>query len=309
MEGTLSSLALALAGLSAALLVTAALLARRLCRRALRPVTQMAGAARAMSATDLGLRLPGPGTGDELEDLCRAFNELLGRVQEAFERQRRFTGDASHQLRTPLAVMLGQLEVALRRERPAGEYREALSVAHAQAERLRRIVEALLFLARADAEALLPDLEVVDLGDWLTAHLRHWDGHARRDNLSLNIPPDPPRRVRVQPALLGQLVDNLLDNALNYSEPGTPVTVTIEDAPGGATLTVADAGCGIAPEDLPHVFEPFYRSAQARRLGRAGVGLGLAVARRIAVALGGALTAESTPGAGSRFHLRLPAPG
>jgi heavy metal sensor kinase len=305
-EGTLTSLALALGGLSAALLLLAALLARRLCRRALLPVTRMAGAARSMSATDLGARLPAAGTGDELEDLGRAFNELLGRVEEAFERQRRFTGDASHQLRTPLAAMLGQLEVALRRERPAGEYREALAVAHGQAERLRRIVEALLFLARADAEARQPDLERVDLGAWLTDHLRGWDGHPRRRDLRMDVPPGLSCWVRVQPALLGQLLDNLLDNACKYSEPGASVTVRVGEAPGAVTLAVEDAGCGIATEDLLHVFEPFYRSAQARRLGQAGVGLGLAVAQRIATALDGALTVESEPGKGARFVLRLP---
>ena len=306
-ESTLSNLALALAGLSAALLVLAALLARRLCRRALRPVTHMAQAARSMSAADLGVRLPAAGTGDELEDLGRAFNDLLGRVEEAFERQRRFTGDASHQLRTPLTAMLGQLEVAQRRERPAGEYRAALTVAHGQAERLRRIVEALLFLARADAEARLPNLERVELGEWLADHLRHWDTHPRRSDLRIDLAPGPPRWVRAQPALLGQLLDNLLDNACKYSEPDTPVTVRVADVPGAITLAVEDAGRGIAPEELAHVFEPFYRSAQARRLGRTGVGLGLAVAQRIASALGGSLSVASEPGKGSRFLLRLPA--
>jgi heavy metal sensor kinase len=306
-EGTLSRLAFALAGLSAVLLLLTALLARRLCRRALRPVTHMAQAARAMSAADLGARLPAAGTGDELEDLGRAFNELLGRVEEAFERQRRFTGDASHQLRTPLTGMLGQLEVALRRERPAGEYREALAVAHGQAERLRRIVEALLFLARADAEARQPDLERVDLCAWLADHLRGWDAHPRRPDLRGDLPQGGPHWVRVQSALLGQLLDNLLDNACKYSERGAPVTVRVGEAPGAVTLAVEDAGFGIAPEDLPHVFEPFYRSAQARQLGRAGVGLGLAVAQRIATALGGALSVASEPGKGARFLLRLPA--
>ena len=306
-QGTLNRLALALGGLSAGLLLLAALLARRLCRRALRPVTHMAQAARSMSAADLRTRLPTAGTGDELEDLGRAFNELLGRVEEAFERQRRFTDDASHQLRTPLTGMLGQLEVALRRERPAGDYREALAAAHSQAERLRRIVEALLFLARADAEARLPDLERVDLGAWLTEHLRGWDGHPRRPDIRVDLPPGQPCWVRVQPALLGQLLDNLLDNACKYSAAGAPVTVRVGEAPGAVTLAVEDAGCGIAPEALPHVFEPFYRSAEARRLGQAGVGLGLAVAQRIAVALGGTLAVESEPGKGSRFALRLPA--
>src|SRR5207248_10102086 len=152
---------------------------RALCRRALAPVTRMAGAARIMSAADLDQRLPAPGSRDELEDLRRAFNGLLGRLQEAFERQRRFTGDASHQLRTPLTVMLGQIEVALRRDRPAGEYRDALHVAHGQAVRLRQIVEMLLFLARADAEARLRHLERVELAGWLAGHLEQCSAHAR----------------------------------------------------------------------------------------------------------------------------------
>ncbi len=307
LERSLSSLALALGGLSAGLLLLAALLARRLCRRVLRPLTDMTGAVRTMSPDDLGARLPGPGTGDELEQLGRAFNELLARVEEAFERQRRFTGDASHQLRTPLAVLLGQLELALRRERPAAEYREALAAAREQAERLRRIVEALLFLARADREARLPDLEDVQPGVWLTEQLRHWDGHPRRADLHVELPAGQPCRVRVHASLLGQLLDNLLDNACKYSAPGSPVTVRLGAADGAATLAVEDAGTGIDPEDLPHLFEPFYRSARARREGRTGVGLGLAVARRIAEALGGTLVAESVPGQGARFLLRLPA--
>jgi heavy metal sensor kinase len=305
-EGTLNSLALALGGLSAGLLLLAALLARRLCRRALRPLTHMAEAARSMSVADLEARLPGPGTGDELEDLGLAFNELLGRVEEAFERLRRFTGDASHQLRTPLAAMLGQLELALRRERPAAEYREALTAAHGQAERLRRIVEALLFLARADAEAGLPEREHVDLGAWLTEHLRHWDAHSRRADLHLDLPARPPHWVHVHKALLGQLLDNLLDNACKYSPPGTAIQVGVTGADGSVTLLVEDTGPGIDAEDLLHIFEPFYRSARSRRLGQAGVGLGLAVARRIAVALGGTLFAQSGPGTGARFLLRLP---
>src|SRR5437763_732045 len=141
----------------------AALAGRRLCRRALRPLTGMAAAARAISADDLGRRLPPAGTGDEVDDLGRAFNELLARLQESFERQRRFTGDASHQLRTPLAAMLGQVEVALRRERPPEEYQRVLTLVHKQSAKLREIVEMLLFLSRADAEAKRPQLEALDL--------------------------------------------------------------------------------------------------------------------------------------------------
>jgi signal transduction histidine kinase len=255
--------------------------------------------------TDLDERLPIAQTADELEELGRAFNDLLGRVQEAFERQRRFTGDASHQLRTPLTAMLGQLEVALRRTRSADEYRAALAAARSQADHLRQLVEMLLYLARADAEARLPQLERTEWSAWLASHLERWSNHARRKDLRVEVP-SPPRWVRVQPALLGQLLDNLLDNACKYSEPGTPITVQLGGDATVATLAVEDAGSGIDPADLPHVFEPFYRSEEARRHSRAGLGLGLAVASRIAGALGGALAAESEPGKGSRFILSLP---
>jgi heavy metal sensor kinase len=304
-SATLSTLAAALAGLSLLLWLTAALAGRWVCRRALVPVTRMAEAARSMSAADLRQRLPSPGTGDELEDLRGAFNDLLGRVEDALQRQRRFTGDASHQLRTPLTAMLGQVEVALRRDRPAEDYRRALAQVHQHAVHLRRIVEALLFLARADAEADLPGLEVLDLAAWLPGQTEAWAGHPRAADLRRNGAPGP-LWVRVQPLLLGQLLENLVDNAFKYSEPGTPVSAALGRDAGAVTLTVADAGCGIAPEDLPHVFEPFYRSAASRRLGRNGVGLGLAMVQRIAAAFGGRVAVDSAPGRGSRFTLRLP---
>ncbi len=304
MTAVLRNLALLLAGLSMGLWLLVALAGRWLARRALAPLTRMAGAARAMSAADLGERLPAPATGDELDDLGRAFNDLLARLHESFERQRRFTGDASHQLRTPLTAMLGQVEVALRRPRPAEDYREALDKVHKQAVHLRRLVEMLLFLARADAETRLPDLQALDLGPWLAEHVRGWP--TRAGDLRLALSSSGPLLVEAHPALLGQLVDNLLENACKYSASGTPIALLCGEEKGAAVLAVEDAGCGLAPEDLPHLFEPFYRSEQARRLGIAGVGLGLAVARRIARALGGELTAEGRRGEGGRFVLRLP---
>jgi signal transduction histidine kinase len=306
-RGTLRALAATLVGLSAAVWLVAALAGRRLCRRALAPVARMADAARTMGAADLGRRLPAAGTDDELEDLRRAFDDLLDRLQEAFERQRRFTGDASHQLRTPLTALLGQVEVALRRDRPAEDYRQALDRARAQAVHLRAVVESLLFLARADLDAELPGLEVLDLAEWLPRHLSGWAGHARAADLRLEAPGGGGHLVRAQPVLLGQLLDNLLDNALGYSQPGAPVVVTLSTAADEVSVAVRDAGPGLAAEDLARVFEPFFRTTEARRQGRAGVGLGLAVAQRIARTFGGALVADSIVGRGSTFTLFLPA--
>jgi signal transduction histidine kinase len=295
-----------LTGVSLAVWLLALAGGRWVCRRALRPVQVLAGSARSMDGTDLGQRLPALATADEVADLSTAFNGLLDRLQEAFERQRRFTGDASHQLRTPLAALLGQVEVTLRRERPAREYRDTLGLVHRQATHLRQIVESLLFLARADAEARLPNREPIDLAAWLKEHLRSWSDHPRSADLRLEPTPEALPPVEAHSPLLGELVDILLDNACKHSPPGSPVTQRLGREGGRVLLVVEDRGCGIAAEDLPHVFEPFFRSADARRRGVAGLGLGLAIARRIAGACGGTLTAGGSPGGGAVFTLSLP---
>jgi signal transduction histidine kinase len=263
-----------------------------------------------MPAATIDQRLPPPGTNDELADLAAAFNELLSRVQDAFERQRRFTSEASHQLRTPLTALLGQVEVALRQERPAGEYRQALERAQRQGRKLAQIAEMLLFLARADREAKVPELETVDFGTWLRAQVAQWSAHPRASDLVLEIPADP-LPARIHPTLLGQLLDNLLENACKYSRPGTPITLraaALHDAEGQGqvALEVEDRGIGIPASDLPDLFEPFFRSTQARRLGVDGVGLGLALVKRIATALRGTVEARSQLGQGSTFRVRLP---
>jgi signal transduction histidine kinase len=266
----------------------------------------MADTARSMGAADLTLRLPGSTAADELADLARAFNGLLERLAEAFERERRFAGEASHQLRTPLAALIGQVEVALRRDREPDEYRRALASVLDQAGRLRRVVEALLFLARSEADARLPGLERIDLAGWVPLRLRMWADDPRGADLVFE-PPTAEVPATIHPDLFGELLDALIDNALKYSELGTPVTIRVGRDAQGVWMEVEDRGCGIAPDDLPHLFRPFFRSAVARKRGVAGVGLGLAVAARIAAALGGSIGVESEPGRGSRMKVRLPA--
>ena len=292
--------------ISLGLWLLAAAIGRHFGRRALAPLTMLAESARTIPL-DEG-RLPSPGTRDELDDFARSFNGLLDRLQLALERQRQFTGQASHQLRTPLAALIAAIEIARRRRRTVEEHERVLDNLHGDAVRLWRVVEALLFLARADAEAGLPDLERLDLSAWSADHLRTWSGHDRAVDLRFEDSDTEPPWTLAHPALLGQLLDNLLENASKYSEPGTPVVIRTWCEPESVALALEDHGFGIPPDDLPRVFEPFYRAESARRLGRAGVGLGLAVARRIALTHGGTITAESQPGQGSRFVLRLPAP-
>jgi signal transduction histidine kinase len=305
-RASLGALATSLAGLWAVVFGLGLVASRVVCRRALAPVTRMAAAASAMDARDVGARLPVPHGGDELAGLGQSFNGLLGRLEESFERQRRFAGEASHQLRTPLAALLGQAEVALRRERGSNEYRQALDSVRRQALHLRGIVEALLFLARADAEAQAPGQERLDLATWLPGHLRHWDGHPRAADLRLEVEVERATWVNVHAPLLGALVDNLVDNACKYSQPGTPVTVRLGQKDGEARLEVVDAGPGIGPEDRGRLFEPFFRSEAARRAGVPGSGLGLAVACRLARTFHGRIEVDSARDRGTRFELCLP---
>ena len=294
--------------LSLAVWLVALFLGQIVCRRALHPVRQMAAVAGEMDADDLALRLPKIHSHDELEDLSRAFNGLLDRLQDAFERQRRFTGDASHQLRTPLTAILGQIEVALRRERSAREYQRVLVTVHDQAGHLSRIVEALLFLARADSESGLPTLEPLNLTTWLPQYLRTWSEHVRSDDLTLECDSFISCDIEAQPALLGELLTILLDNACKFSEPGTPVKVRLEQDENAVWLKVEDKGCGIAKNNLATLFVPFCRSDEARRRGIEGVGLGLSIARRLAGVFAATLSVVSQAGEGSCFVLRFSTP-
>ncbi|MDB5353043.1 MAG: signal transduction histidine kinase [Planctomycetota bacterium] len=305
-EATLRRLAGTLAIFSGTLWLVAAVAGRSLCRRALAPMMAMARSARDADADEPATRLPVPETGDELRDLGDAFNGLLDRLHEAMERQRRFAGDASHQLRTPLAAVLSQVDVTLRRDRPPDEYRRVLALIRDRGDQLRQIVESLLFLARAERDAGLPDLEVVDLAAWVPGQLPRWDSHARAADLRVVSDAGVTPFARIHRVLLAQLLDNLLDNALKYSSPGTPIQIALRREAGFVSLSVQDRGRGISAEDMPHIFQPFYRSPLARLRGESGVGLGLAVARRITLAFGGTLHAESSPGVGSRFVVRLP---
>ncbi|MGH9676938.1 MAG: sensor histidine kinase, partial [Candidatus Acidiferrum sp.] len=305
-RSALLTLALTLGGLSAAIMLASLIGGRHVCRRALSPLIRMATAVREINAGDLSARLPGLTANDELNDLSDSFDGLLNRLEESFARQQRFTGDASHQLRTPLTAMLGQLDVALRRQRSAEEYQEVLATVRARAQHMGQIVEALLFLARAEAEARLPELERLDLAEWLPKYMKTWSESARAADIRLEIISKGSCFVKAQPAMLAELFGNLLDNAIKYSRAGTAITVNLQERNQEAALSFEDRGCGIAAEDLPNLFQPFFRSSEARGRGIPGVGLGLAIADRLVKAIGGRIMPGIGESGGSRFTVYLP---
>lgn len=302
----LRRLAITLAGVSAAIWIVAALTGRWLCRRALQPITRMAASARSIRREpEAAQMLEVQATRDELEDLGQAFNELLADLRESLERQRRFAGDASHQLRTPLTGLLAPVDVALRHERSPAEYQRVLAIVRRRGGQLAQIIETLLFLARADGAQRLAAPERIDLNDWCKTWLDAWSEHPRWQDCAFRAASEPALTM-TQPALLRQILDNLLDNACKYSAPGTPVGVSVETLSDQVSITVRDSGAGIAAEQQTQIFEPFCRAAAARWQGTSGVGLGLALVQRLVGILGGRIEVMSALGTGSSFRVVLP---
>lgn len=282
-----------------------------LARKSLAPVVAMSTQAGRIGAENLHERLPVQNARDELGHLAASFNALLERVDRSFEQQRRFMSDASHELRTPAAILRGESEVALSKdERPAEEYRESLSVLHAEAQRLTQIVEDLFTLTRADAGQypLAPKDFYLDelLADCV--HATRSLALAKEIALASEVTEELP--IRADEGLLRRMVLNLLDNAIKYTPRGGRVTVSCERAGNEYALSVRDTGPGIAPELREKVFERFFRADKARTRAEGdgvGAGLGLSIARWIAEAHNGRLVLARSDASGSVFTAYLPA--
>ena len=258
----LRNLAIALGALSLAVWMLALMTGRRLCRMALRPLTEMATAAHAIGGDEPRRRLPTPKADDELAELGRSFNALLDRLGESLERQQRFTGDASHQLRTPLTSIQGQVDLALRQDRSSEEYRRVLTLVQSKTRSLRQIVDGLMFLSRADAEARSPALEEISLDAWLRERLDSWPD-PRRADVVYESDAVAPYRVLVHPPLLGEMFSNLLDNAAKYSPPNTPINVRLSQQKGDVVFSVSTPDRGSTRVNCPMSLS---RSSAARPL-------------------------------------------
>ncbi len=276
--------------------------------RALSPVRAMTATARRIEAHDLAERLPVPAQNDELSQLAITLNGLLDRLQAAFQRERRFIADISHDLRTPLALMKSTIGVALNRPRSATELQATLGELDGQINRVSSLLEATLFLSRADADRLTQGYVSLDLSELLTDLVETTAPCAaeeRSQELTGEIPPD--LRVTGDRDQLTRLFLNLLDNAMRYTPKGGIIRVAGRSGEGRVTVEVADTGVGIAAEDLPHVFDRFYRGDKARTGGdRDHHGLGLAIAQAVTHAHGGEITVRSELGRGSTFMVMLP---
>ncbi|RUL84924.1 sensor histidine kinase [Tautonia sociabilis] len=274
--------------------------------RSLAPVQRMTEAARRISAENLGERLAPAGPGDELDLLAETLNAMLDRIDQAFAATRRFTADAAHELRTPLAAIRTEAEVALLAPRPPEEYREALRSVVEEADRLSRLADRLLLLSREDAGRAL-DRRPVRLDEAVREAAEAAAVAAGRAGVSLRVGPLCPAEVAGDPDLIRQVFDNLLDNAVKYTPAGGEVAVTARREGGRAVIEVRDTGVGIAGDALPRIFDRFYRADPSRSRRTGGTGLGLSIARAVVERHEGTIGVESDPGVGSTFRVAIPA--
>ncbi len=304
-QGTLRRLqTIYLLGIAAALLLggTATWMLSGL---ALRPVAQMAQTAyRVARSGNLKERLAFQERGDEIGRLATSFNRMLERLEAIFEAQRRFVADTAHELRTPLATILGNLDLQLRYGPDGDNGRgERLAAVRREAERTTRLVAGLLLLAQADAGQRL-ELRPVELDEALIEVYE--EAQALANGARVTLEACEPAAVLGDRDRLKQMLLNLVDNALRHSRPGGGVVLSLTARASSALLVVADNGEGIPAGDLPHIFERFYRVRGSSRNRTHGAGLGLAIAKWVAEAHGGHITVHSEVGKGSTFTVRLP---
>jgi two-component system, OmpR family, sensor kinase len=275
---------------------------------ALRPVERMRIEAAAISASEPGRRLPPAGTGDEVARLGETLNEMLDRLEQALQRERRFVDEASHELRTPLANLRIEVDLALRRARSSEELEAALRSAADETERLARLAEDLLVLARADRGRVPLRREEVDVAELVGGEVDAFAARARQAGVAIEARVPTGLRSSVDPLRMRQAVGNLLDNAVRSTPPQGTVTIEVGQADGFLSLEVRDTGEGFPAAFLRNAFEPFARpdAPRSRPDRPAGSGLGLAIVRAVAEAHGGTVEAANRPDGGAAVRLRIP---
>jgi len=289
------------------LVVLATLLGYWLAGRSLAPVDRIIRTAEHIGVDNLSSRLEVPEPRDELRRLTETLNAMLSRIEVSCRRITQFTADASHDLRTPVAVIRATSEIVLRKPRTAPEYREALSRILQTSVETSEMLENLLTLARADAGASGLEMRTVDLNDHVRKAQQHGAILAATKSLSFTSQiPEEKVLVRADAIAVDRLLSILVDNAVKYTPAGGRCEISLRESENQAHIAVKDSGVGIDSRELESIFERFHRADKARSRATPGAGLGLAIARWIANTHGGTITAESRAGAGSVFLVRLP---
>jgi len=274
--------------------------------KALEPVAALSKAAGEIAVSRLDRRLPLRGTNDELDQLAMEFNETLARLEKAVDEMKQFTASISHELRTPLAIIRGEAEIALMRHNSAEQYRRVLASQLEEFEKLTRMINQLLTLARAESGDVKIVKEPVDISGMVRTLTEELEPVAQSKDLSLSFTCHPNVIVEGDPAWIERIVLNLVDNAIKFTPPGGHVAVSVLRDANTAVLEVQDDGVGIPPDSLPHVFERFYRTDPSRSNRAEGVGLGLSLVKWAVDQHSGTIEVDSPPTRGTRVRVKLP---
>ncbi|MCC6282583.1 MAG: HAMP domain-containing protein [Saprospiraceae bacterium] len=248
------------------------------------PVQKLIQAASGISESNIDARLPLPGNKDEIYQLATTINELLQRIQSGIQREKQFTADASHEMRTPLTAIRGTLEVLVRKQREPAQYEEKIGRVIREVDRLNAMLDQLLQLARLENNNISVNLTPVDLDMLLRALAEKWQPRLSEKKMDLRLQIQPGSVLQTDATLLSIILDNLIGNAIKYGHSGGQIECTWQ--PENASLTIRDNGPGIPAEHLQHIFERFYRADEARSASVAGAGLGLSIAKKLADLLG-----------------------
>lgn len=277
-------------------------------RLAVRPVSRIAATADRIGSSNLDERIPLGSLPKELAQLANGFNGMLGRLEDAFGQLSRVTADIAHELRTPLTVLRGEIEVALMRARSEEDYRRALESALEEARRLHQLVDRLLFLARAENKEAAIKAEPVDLSNELGKLGEYYAPSADDRGVRLVVDSAGPIDIALDRTLFQSAVGNLVDNAIEHTRPGGVVRILARQEGRQALVEIADTGCGIAPEHLPHVCDRFFQIDRSRNRRAGHAGLGLALVKSIVELHGGQIAVSSTLGEGTTVRLRFDLP-
>jgi heavy metal sensor kinase len=276
--------------------------------RAIRPVNSVAQAAQNITGSNLSLQIPLRGAGDELDHLIESFNRMTARLNQSFEQIRRFSTDVSHELRTPLTAIRGQLEVALFTAETQEQYRDAIVNALEDVEKLSSIVRSLLLLSQAESGQVILQKAPLELAEVAADVVDQFQIPAEEKGVILSASLDAGAVISADRTQIERLLSNLLSNAVKYTPKGGSVRVRVarDDSPGWAQLVIEDTGLGIPAENLPHIFDRFYRVRSAQTNLVPGLGLGLSFVAWIVEVHGGRIDVASTEGEGTRFTILLP---
>jgi len=277
-----------------------------LAHKSLSPIVAMTVQAQLIGTENMHERLRVANPNDELGSLTIVFNQLLDRLETSFESMRRFMADASHELRTPIAIIRGEADVSLSKERQTEEYKDALTTIQDESRRLTRIVDDLMALSRANTGERLLKVENIYLNDVVDECVHGMQVIANTKGIALTNESQPDIAFKGDEELLRRMIMNLLDNAIKYNTPAGRVKITLKSENSHAKISVADTGIGIPAEAASQVFDRFYRVDQSRSRSAGGSGLGLAIAKWIAEAHQGTINLASDPGKGSTFTVSLP---